>query len=132
MHGIAVRWVATSGEVPTELWATSFPATVEGDWWYRTLEHARLEAQFRFAYGIIERGAQAVGIVPTFLMDVPIDLVAPPVVAAALRAGARVLPRLRYQRTLFVGSPCSDEGTVGLLPGMSLASVLDAVQDALE
>jgi len=132
MQETAVRWVATAGEVPADLWATSFPATLEGDWWYRALERGRLEGQFCFAYGIIERGSQAVGIAPTFLMDVPIDLVAPPLVAAALRAGARVLPRLRYQRTLFVGSPCSDEGTVGLVPETSLASVLDPVQDALE
>ena len=127
-----MRWVETVAAVPPDLWAAAFAVPLEGAFWYRALERARLEHQFGFAYGIIERGPQAVGIAPTFLMDVPIDLVAPPLVAAALRAGGRLAPRLRHQRTLFVGSPCSDEGTVGLLPGVTLASVLDGVQDALE
>ncbi len=81
---------------------------------------------------MLERGLRPIGIAPTFLMDVPIDLVAPPIVAAALRIGGRALPSLRYQRTLFVGSPCSDEGTVGAVAGEALDSVLDAVQQALE
>jgi hypothetical protein len=132
MHPITVRWVATADEIPRELWVASFPVPIEGEWWYRALDRSRLEQQFRFAYGIIERGSQALGIAPTFLMDVPIDLVAPPLVAAALRAGARLIPRLRYQRTLFVGSPCSDEGTVGVAPGEFVASVLEGLQAAVE
>lgn len=64
-------------------------------------------------------------------MDVPIDLVAPPVIASLLHVAGAVIPRLRYQRTLFVGSPCSDEGTVGLLPGMALADVAPILHDAL-
>jgi predicted N-acyltransferase len=65
-------------------------------------------------------------------MDVPLDLVAPPLIARCLRAAGRVFPRLRYQRTLFVGSPCSDEGTVGLLPEVPLAEVAPLLQKALE
>ena len=125
-------WVASAVEVPDELWQTAFGPPVEGRWWYRALERAGVDDQFRFAYGVVERGGHPIGIVPTFLMDVPIDLVAPPLVAKVLRAGGRVMPRLRYQRTLFVGSPCSDEGTVGLVAGESLGCLAEVVQDALE
>jgi hypothetical protein len=132
MSETKVRWVASAVAVPDELWQAAFGPPLEGRWWYRSLEHAGVDDQFRFAYGVVERGGHPIGIVPTFLMDVPIDLVAPPLVARVLRAGGRFMSRLRYQRTLFVGSPCSDEGTVGLIPGESLGSVAEVVQDALE
>ncbi len=131
-QSITVRWVSSTTDITSELWALSFPTPLEGEWWYRAIERGRLEDQFGLAYGVIEREARPIGIAPTFVMDVPIDLVAPPIVAAVLRAGGRVLPRLRYQRTLFVGSPCSDEGTVGMVPGELTSSVLDAVQQSLE
>ena len=132
MQRITLRWAASAAEIPADFWSLAFPPPIEGIWWYRALEQARLEKQFRFAHGVIEREQQAIGIVPSFQMDVPIDLVAPPVIAAALRAGSRIIPGLRYQRTLFVGSPCSDEGTVGLIPGQPLEPVLEVVQGALE
>ena len=114
-----------------DLWARCFPPPLEGPWWYRALDRSGLESQFTFAYAIIERGFDPVGIAPAFLMDVPIDLVAPPMIASLLRNAGKVIPRLRYQRTLFVGSPCSDEGTVGLLPGVVLAEVGPIIHDAL-
>src|ERR1051325_1492870 len=128
MQPITLRWVPAALDIPADLWAASLPPPVEGDWWYRALEDARLEDQFRFAYGVLEREQQPIGIVPTFQMDVPIDLVAPPLVAAALRVGGRIVQRLASQRTLFVGSPCSDEGTIGLVRGEPLGPVLDVVQ----
>lgn len=127
----SIRWVSSADEIAADLWARCFPSPLEGLWWYTTLEHSGLESQFTFAYAVIERGTDSVGIAPTFLMDVPIDLVAPPLIARLLRMAGNVVPRLRYQRTLFVGSPCSDEGTVGLLPHMSLAEIAPILQDAL-
>jgi CelD/BcsL family acetyltransferase involved in cellulose biosynthesis len=64
-------------------------------------------------------------------MDVPIDLVMPPLIAHFLRFAGSEIPCLRYQRTLFVGSPCSDEGTVGLLSGVALADVAPILHDAI-
>jgi len=132
MDRLSVRWAASAVEVSSDLWARAFPPPLEGAWWYRALQQGRLEDQFRFAYGVVEDGKRQIGIAPTFEMDVPIDLVAPPLIAKALRAAGRVVPRLRYQKTLFVGSPCSDEGTVGVIPGEPAGLVLEAVQDALE
>jgi hypothetical protein len=128
---LSVRWVSSVEDIPLDLWARCFAPPLEGPWWYRTLDRSGLESQFTFAYAIIERGFDPVGIAPAFLMDVPIDLVARPMIARLLRVAGKVIPRLRYQRTLFVGSPCSDEGTVGLLPGVVLAEVGPIIHDAL-
>ena len=130
-RSLSIRWVSSVDEIPSDLWVRCFPPPVEGRWWYQTLELSGLESQFTFAYAILERAAEPIGIAPTFLMDVPIDLVAPPLIARVLRIAGNVVPRLRYQRTLFVGSPCSDEGTVGLLPKVQLAEVAPYLQDAL-
>jgi len=128
----SLRWVSSANEIPSALWLKCFPPPLEGPWWYKVLECSGLESQFTFAYGVIEQGAEPVGIAPTFLMDVPLDLVAPPLIVRVLRTAGRVLPGFRYQRTVFIGSPCSDEGTVGLLPDVPLAAVAPLLQTALE
>jgi len=121
-----VRWVSRAASIPATLWESCFTA-VEGRWWYEALEDGGLEDQFEFAYAILEKEGQPIGLAPTFVMNVPMELVVPPMIAKVLR----VIPALRYQRTLFVGSPCSDEGSIGLLPGHSLADIVVPLQDAL-
>src|SRR6516162_11023456 len=111
---IEVRWVNSVHDAPRQDWEACFPPPLEGWWWYAALEKSGLEAQFQFAYGLVESAGRLLAIAPVFVMDVPIDLVAPPLVAKALQAAGAVVKRLRYQRTLFIGSACSDEGTVGL------------------
>lgn len=127
-----ISWVRSVNEIPADLWALCFPPPLEGRWWYGALEQARLEEQFEFFYGVIEDGSGPCGIAPVFLMDLPIDLVTPPLVSEVLRGVGRLIPRLRYKRTLFVGSPCADEGTVGLLKGISLSRFAPALEEALE
>ena len=129
---IAIRWAPTVDAVPGGLWAACFGPPREGRWWYAALERSGLDDQFTFAYAIAEDAGRPVGIAPTFLMDVPLDVIAPDRLAAAVRVVGRFLRPLRYQRTLFVGSPCGDEGTVGLVPGVSLADVIGPVQDAID
>ena len=97
-ESVSIRWVSSVEEIPPDLWASCFAPPLEGLWWYRSLERSGLESQFTFAYAILERGALPIGIAPAFLMDVPIDLVAPPAIAKILRAAGAVIPRLRYQR----------------------------------
>lgn len=123
-----MRRVDSVREIPEELWTKCFPPQLEGRWWYDALERAGLESQFEFLYVVIEEGGRPVGIAPCFLMNLPLDLVAPRLIARLLP----FVPRLRHQRTLFVGSPCADEGTVGLAPGLTLAQVAPGLQDALE
>lgn len=128
---VGVEWFASAADLPDALWSRCFPASLEGRWWYLALERAGLEAQFTFAYAGLRRGGELVGIAPTFLMDLSLDLVAPDELGPVIKALRPLFPALRYQRTLFVGSPCSEEGTVGLLPDVTLVSVLPALQAAL-
>jgi hypothetical protein len=60
------------------------------------------------------------------------ELLAPPWVAKLLRVVGLVMASAKYQKTLFVGSPCTDEGTVGLLPGVELRDVAPVLQQALD
>jgi hypothetical protein len=132
MQRITLRWVESADDIPEELWGRAFPPPLEGLWWYRALEQGRLEDQFRFAYGMLTRGNEPIGIVPSFEMNVPIDLVAPPFIARTVRAAGQLIPKLRYLPTVFVGSPCSDEGTIGLVPGEAFGPIVEVVEDALE
>jgi predicted N-acyltransferase len=49
----------------------------------------------------------------------------------ALKLAGKVLPSLLVQRTLFVGSPCSDEGTIAITNGEDRAAILLALARAL-
>ncbi len=129
---LSVRFVASEQEIDDGLWAACFPPPLEGRWWYHALEQAGLEDQFAFFYALVEDQGRAVGIAPAFLMDMDIALVLPEAVLPLFRLAGRVWPSALYQRTLFVGSPCSDEGTVGLLPGVDRRAALMVLQRAFE
>jgi uncharacterized protein len=126
-----VTFRASATDIPGETWARCFPEPLEGMWWYKVLERSGLQDQFTFEYAVIARGADLVAIAPLFVMDLPIDIIAPSPIAHLLRFAGRLSPKLRFQRTLFVGSPCSDEGTLGVVEGTDLASVVGAVHQAL-
>jgi hypothetical protein len=128
---VEVAFVGGFGEIDESLWQKCFPPPLEGWFWYQTMETCGLEDQFTFHYAVIRRAGEAIGIVPCFIHNVPIALVAPPPVARALNLLSRVFPRVGYQRTFFVGSPCSDEGTIGLVPGVDLADVADEIGRAV-
>jgi hypothetical protein len=130
-EGYRVRFVASASAIDAALWDACFAPGVEGRWWYESLEQAGLQDQFTFLYGLILRDGAAVGIAPAFLMRLPTDRIAPPGLRPALRWLGRVAPSLVYPRTLFVGSPCADEGTVGLREGADRQAALAALQDAL-
>lgn len=131
-RSISVRWAATVDDVPTDLWAACFPPPLEGRWWYAMLERSGLDDQFVFSYAIIDAAGHPIGIAPAFVMDVPLDVIAPDQLAATVRVVGRYVRYMRYQRTLFIGSPCVDEGTVGLVPGVMLADVIGPLQAAVE
>jgi len=128
---IKIKWVKSVDDIPTDLWQKSFSPDLEGRWWYSVMERSKLDDQFEFLYGLLLEDEKPIGIVPAFVNDVPIELVAPAAVAVALRAVSKLIPACSYQRTLFVGSPCSDEGTVGLIPQVSLAQVVRPIHKAV-
>ena len=125
-----LRWVQAASEIKNHLWSSCFPPPVEGKWWYETLESSSLTDQFEFLYGIISSNNVDVGIVPAFVMNVPIAVVAPPAVADLLGFAGKFMPSLNYQRTLFIGSPFSDEGTVGLVRPLHLGQVSEHIHKA--
>jgi len=59
-------------------------------------------------------------------------MVAPPALQRGIEGLGRMFPSLFFPRSLFVGSPCSDEGTVGMLRGVDSRSATLALQQALE
>ncbi len=130
-NGVQIEFVRRVGDIPEDLWSSCFPAPLEGRFWYATLERAELEDQFAFEYALLSDRGRRVGIAPCFAHDVPISLVAPAPVAWALRQLSRVFPRAGCQRTYFVGSPCADEGTIGLLPHVQLEDVIRPLAQAV-
>ncbi len=124
---IKIEWLKSEADIPIDLWTKCFAPPLEGRWWYSVLENSGLEDQFKFSYGLLSRDKEPIGIVPVFLNNVPIELVAPDTIAAGLRIVSKIIPACGYQRTLFVGSPCADEGTVGLISGISLNEVAEFI-----
>jgi hypothetical protein len=130
--GLTVEFVPSVGQIDAALWETCFPPPIEGRWWYETLESSGLEAQFSFLYGVIHRDGAPVGIAPAFLMNFPVSLVAPSWLEPVIRWLDRFVPTLARPRTLFVGSPCADQGTVGLLADVDKRAALLALHRALQ
>ena len=130
--GFSVRFVESESAIDPALWEACFAPPLEGRWWYAALEQCGLQDQFSFFYGVIYRDGAAVGIAPAFVMNLPLGLVAPLGLAHAVDLLGRALPSLGRPRTLFVGSPCADEGTVGMLPGVNRRGALLALQLAFE
>jgi uncharacterized protein len=128
---VTVEWVHSVDDIPASLWQSCFPPPLEGVWWYKTLENSALQEQFRFFYAIIYLNGEACGIAPLFLMDVPLALTAPDNLAAIINFLGKISFSLAHQRTLFVGSPCAEEGTVGLTEDVTLADVADELQTQL-
>jgi len=130
--GFSVRFVQSESQIDPWLWDACFAPPLEGRWWYSTLEQCGLEDQFSFLYGVLQRDGIPVGIAPAFVMDFPVALVAPPALQRGIEGLGRMFPSLFFPRSLFVGSPCADEGTVGTLQGVDSRSALLALQQALE
>lgn len=129
---LSVRVAARADEVPPALWEVGFAPPLEGVWWYRGLEASGLEDQFSFSYAVVEDEGRPVALAPMFIADIPMEMVAPEWVMPALRFIGRLVPGVMAQRTLFVGSPFSDEGTMGFMPGVDRAAALLAVARAMD
>jgi len=129
---LSIRFVESERQIPADLWQACFPPPLEGRWWFRAMEQGGLEDQFDFFYALVEDEGRIVGIAPAFMMDVGIEMVVPEGVLPLFRLMGKVSRSALYQRTLFAGSPCSDEGVVGLLPGVDRSTALLALHDAFD
>jgi len=121
---LALTWHPRCGDIPESLWRAAFGPPHEGRFWFDALEAGTLPGQFTFRYGCLARDGDAIGIVPAFRFDVPLDLVLPPPLARLLLPIAKgPLRGLAYQRTFFIGNVAGEEGHVGLVSGVTLAEV---------
>jgi Peptidogalycan biosysnthesis/recognition len=129
---LSVQFVASEAQISPSLWDACFPPPIEGRWWYQTLENSGLENQFTFAYGVIYEVTKPVGIAPIFFMNVPLSIAVAPWLRPLARVFEKAFPSLFCPRTLFVGSPGAEEGTVGLLPGVDQQRAFLCLQQSLE
>lgn len=130
-NNLTIKWVNSSLDIPEKLWEECFPWPFEGSWWYQALELCGIQDQFTFLYGVVSDASGPVAIAPAFVMNVPIRLVLPPPLLPFANLVGRVFPSALYQRTLFIGSPCSDEGRVGMLAAVNRIEVLRCVNNAM-
>jgi hypothetical protein len=127
-----VEFLKKASQVPSELWEACFNVPGEGRWWYEALEQSGIEDQFTLFYGLIKHLGCPVGIAPVFVMDIPVEQVAPQEFLRLLRLIGKIVPSVLYQRTLFVGSPILDESRVCLISHVNRRAALLALQIALE
>ena len=132
LHAYQIEFFETASQIPNDLWEACFQPPAEGRWWYEALEQAGIENQFTFFYGLITHLGHSVGIAPVFVMDVPIDQVAPQQFLRLLRLVGKFVSSVLCQRTLFVGSPILDESRVGLVSHINRRAALLSLQVALE
>lgn len=126
-----LNWFQSVEDIPKGLWADFFPAPYEGKWWFASLELAELESQFKFFYGLITYDDKPVAIAPAFLMDVPIGLVIPPALLPIFNFLGKIFPSILYQRTFFIGSPCSDEGRIGHIENANLKEIFAKINSEM-
>jgi hypothetical protein len=126
-----IKWLSSESEISSELWEACFPVPFEGRWWYKTLEKCGIADQFTFLYAQVSDANGPIAIAPAFVMNVPMRLVLPPSVLPLANIVGKVIPSALYQRTLFIGSPCSDEGRVGMLVHANRLEVLRLVNDSM-
>ena len=126
-----VNWVDSESEIAPELWQAYFPAPYEGHWWYQVMERCGIQDQFTFLYAVVSDSSGTIAIAPAFVMNVPMRLVLPPAILPLANLIGHIVPSALYQRTLFIGSPCSDEGHVGMLDGANRLAVLNSIELAM-
>jgi len=127
-----IEFLRKASQIPEDLWDTCFQVPGEGRWWYEGLEQSGIDDQFTFFYGLIKHLDYPVGIAPVFVMDMPIEQVAPKAFLGLLRLIGKIVPSVLYQRALFVGSPILDESKVGFVSHVNRRAALLALQIALE
>jgi Acetyltransferase (GNAT) domain len=132
LHAYEVEFLETASQIPNDLWEACFQPPAEGRWWYETLDQSGIEEQFTFFYGLIRHLGRSIGIAPVFVMDLPIEEVAPEKFLRLLRLIGKIVPSVLFQRTLFVGSPILDESRIGLISDANRRAALLALQIALE
>jgi hypothetical protein len=128
----AVEFVDSEKLIPDDLWSACFTPQQEGRWWFRLIEQAGVEKQFRIFYALLRQNGQLAGIVPLFTMELPLDFIVPESMVPMLAWIGKMLPNLSQPQILFVGSPCADEGVMGFIPAVDRRVAMLFLQHAIE
>jgi hypothetical protein len=129
---LQVDWLNSYKDIPKTLWDECFQAPYEGRWWYAALEDAQLKEQFTFFYGLVKLNGLPIAIAPAFVMNVPIHLVVPMALLPIFNFLGKFFPSFLYQRTFFIGSPCSDEGLVGMIEVANPEEVFITINESMQ
>ena len=129
---LELSWHDRTTDLPDALWQACFGPPREGLFWFRAMEAGTLAGQFKFMFGRLDADGVAIGIVPAFLFELPLQLVLPKAIArVVVPLAVGPLRRVVYQRTLFVGSVAGEEGHVGLVPGHTLQQLAPFIHGEL-
>ena len=72
-----VEFLGKASQIPDDLWDACLQGPGGGRWWYEALEQSGIDDQFTFLYGLIKHLDCPVGIAPAFIMELPVEQVAP-------------------------------------------------------
>jgi hypothetical protein len=128
----SVEFVDSERLIPDALWPACFSPQEEGRWWFRLIESAGVEAQFRIFYALLRQNGEPAGIVPLFQMELPLAFIVPERMVPMLAWIGKMLPNLSQPQILFVGSPCADEGAMGFIPSVDRRAALLFLQGEIE
>lgn len=128
----SVEFVDSEKLIPDELWPACFSPQQEGRWWFRLIENAGVEKQFRIFYALLRQNGEPAGIVPLFLMELPLEFIVPEGMVPMLAWIGKMLPNLSQPQIVFVGSPCADEGAMGFIPSVDRREALLFLEREIE
>ncbi|MDD5669993.1 MAG: hypothetical protein PHE58_08205, partial [Candidatus Omnitrophica bacterium] len=100
-------------KIAREDWARVIGDIPEGYGFYKTLEESNLK-EFSFHFALIEEHGIPVLIAPFFIGDFNLDIGVDGFLKTIIIFIRRAFPKFLICRTLFVGSPFGENGTIGI------------------
>lgn len=94
-------------------WDSTFGQMLQGYDFYRAVEESNLEG-FSFYYILIYEGEKLLLIAPVFVSDFNLDIAVSGIAHKLIQGARKAIPRLLILKTLFCGSPISENGALGI------------------
>ncbi|MFA5144131.1 MAG: GNAT family N-acetyltransferase [Candidatus Omnitrophota bacterium] len=117
--GVIRKRVLTSiKDINKSEWNAVFGDLPEGYDFYRTLEESGLE-QFCFFYIIFHRDKRTLLIAPVFIAEINLDIAIDGPLSKIIKSIRKRAPRFLMVKALFCGSPCGENGRIGIREGLA-------------
>lgn len=104
-------------------WDLIFGELLQGYEFYRSIEESGLEG-FSFYYVLIYEDERLALIAPVFTSDFKLDIAVGGIIQGLIQAIRKIIPRFLILKTLFCGSPISENGVLGISKGAENKEVL--------